>query len=105
MEIITSLLAERRTNFEGKHYQIVDAPLDPKPIQTKVPLLIGGGGRKRTLKTTARFADEWNYWGMPKDIRDLCEVLDAHCSDLGRDPKEISRSAVALMFISEDENL
>ena len=103
VEIITSLLAEHRTNFEGEHYQIVDAPLDPKPIQDKVPLLIGGGGRKRTLKTTARFADEWNYWGMPEDIQELCGVLDAHCADLGRDPKEISRSAVALMFISEDE--
>jgi alkanesulfonate monooxygenase SsuD/methylene tetrahydromethanopterin reductase-like flavin-dependent oxidoreductase (luciferase family) len=48
-------------------------------------------------------ADEWNYWGMPSDIQELCGVLDAHCEDVGRDPSSIQRSACALMFISEDE--
>ena len=103
VEIVTSMLANERTNLDGEHYRIVDAPLDPKPVQEKVPLLIGGGGKKRTLRTAARYADEWNYWGMPDDIRELCGVLDAHCADIGRDPAEIQRSAVALMFISEDE--
>lgn len=100
--IITSLLTEQRTNHDGEHYTIVDAPLDPKPVQDKIPLLIGGAGKKRTLRTAARWADEWNYWGMPDDIADLMSVLDAHCDDVGRDPAEISRSAVALMFINED---
>ncbi len=103
VEIITSLLTSPRTDHDGEHYRIVDAPLDPKPIQERVPLLIGGAGKKRTLRTAARYADEWNYWGMPEDIADLCEVLDRHCEDVGRDPAEISRSAVALMFISENE--
>lgn len=104
VEIITSLLSNERTNFEGEHYTVMDAPLDPKPVQDKVPLLIGGGGKKRTLRTAARWADEWNYWGMPDDIEDLCQVLDGHCEDVGRDPAEIQRSAVALMFISESED-
>ena len=103
VEIITSLLANVRTEYQGTHYALIDAPLDPKPIQAKVPLLIGGGGRKRTLRTAARHADEWNYWGMPSDIEELCGVLDAHCEDVGRDPNSIQRSACALMFISEDE--
>ena len=103
VEIITSLLANVRTEYQGTHYALIDAPLDPKPIQAKVPLLIGGGGRKRTLRTAARHADEWNYWGMPSDIEELCGVLDAHCEDVGRDPSSIQRSACALMFISEDE--
>ncbi len=103
VEIITSLLTSPRTDHDGEHYRIVDAPLDPKPLQERVPLLIGGAGKKRTLRTAARYADEWNYWGMPEDIADLCEVLDRHCEDVGRDPAEISRSAVALMFISENE--
>lgn len=103
VEIITSMLANARTNLDGEHYTIVDAPLDPKPVQDKIPLLIGGGGKKRTLRTAARYADAWNYWGMPDDIADLCTVLDAHCEDLGRDPSEIQRSAVALMFISDSE--
>ncbi|MED6304471.1 MAG: TIGR03560 family F420-dependent LLM class oxidoreductase [Actinomycetota bacterium] len=103
VEIITSLLANERTEYQGTHYALTDAPLDPKPVQSKLPLLIGGGGRKRTLRTAAKFADEWNYWGMPSDIEELCGVLDAHCEDVERDPSDIQRSACALMFISEDE--
>ena len=103
VEIITSLLANNRTDFQGEHYSVTDAPLDPKPIQNKIPLMIGGGGRKRTLRTAAIYADEWNYWGMPDDIAELCGVLNAHCEDVGRDGKEIQRSACALMFIGEDE--
>ena len=103
VEIITSLLANERTEYQGTHYALTDAPLDPKPVQSKLPLLIGGGGRKRTLRTAAKFADEWNYWGMPSDIEELCGVLDAHCEDVERDPRDIQRSACALMFISEDE--
>ena len=92
VEIITSLLASLRTDFEGNHYTVVDAPLDPKPIQKKIPLMIGGGGRKRTLRTAALHADEWNYWGMPADIEELCQVLNAHCEDVGRDPAEIRKT-------------
>ena len=103
VEIITSLLANNRTDFQGEHYSVTDAPLDPKPIQNKIPLMIGGGGRKRTLRTAAIHADEWNYWGMPDDIAELCGVLNAHCEDVGRDGNEIQRSACALMFIGEDE--
>jgi len=103
VEIVTSLLSNNRTNYQGDHYTIVDAPLDPKPVQTKIPLMIGGGGRKRTLRTAAIHADEWNYWGMPSDIAELCQVLDAHCDDVGRDPAEIERSACALMFIADNE--
>ena len=103
VEIVTSLLSNNRTNYQGDHYTILDAPLDPKPVQTKIPLMIGGGGRKRTLRTAAIHADEWNYCGMPSDIAELCQVLDAHCDDVGRDPTEIERSACALMFIADNE--
>ena len=78
VEIITSLLANERTEYQGTHYALTDAPLDPKPVQSKLPLLIGGGGRKRTLRTAAKFADEWNYWGMPSDIEEICGLIDAH---------------------------
>ena len=105
VEAIASLLGNTRTNFSGEHYQFADAPLEPKPVQKRLPILIGGGGVKRTLRTTARFADEWNFWGMPDDIGRLCGVLDQHCNDIGRNPAEIDRSAVALMCISTDEKV
>ncbi|HSL56755.1 MAG TPA: LLM class F420-dependent oxidoreductase [Acidimicrobiales bacterium] len=102
-EVITSLLREPRTSFAGEHYQLVDAPLEPKPVQDRLPLLIGGGGERRTLRTAARWADEWNVWGTPDTLRHKIGVLEQHCADLGRDPAEIQRSCQALLFHTDDE--
>lgn len=101
-EVITSLLTNARTTFAGAHYTITDAPAEPKPFTGKLPVLVGGGGEKRTLRIAARFADEWNVWGTPETLAAKGSILDAHCNDLGRDPATISRSAQALLFLSTD---
>ena len=101
--IVTDLFRYQKSNFDGEHYQLVDAPLEPKPIQTPLPLMIGGGGEKRTLRITAQYATEWNVWGTPEVLRHKNGVLDAHCRDLGRDPAEIQRSACTLLLYSDDE--
>ncbi|GAC1534126.1 MAG: LLM class flavin-dependent oxidoreductase [Acidimicrobiales bacterium] len=101
--VITSLLREDRTTFDGIHYHLVDAPLEPKPANPRLPLLIGGGGEKVTLRIAARWADEWNVWGTPDVLRHKGGVLDRHCEQIGRDPSTISRSAQALLFLSTDE--
>ncbi|MDE0757940.1 MAG: TIGR03560 family F420-dependent LLM class oxidoreductase, partial [Pseudomonadales bacterium] len=62
-QLIKALLIEVEATFEGKFYRLEGAPLEPKPIQSPLPLLIGGGGETVTLKITARYADEWNVWG------------------------------------------
>lgn len=103
--IITSLFANHRTTFAGRYYQLTDAPLEPKPIQTPVPLLIGGGGEQRTLRIAARFATEWNTWGTPEVLAHKGRILDHHCETIGRDPRTIRRSAQALLIMSEDPNL
>ncbi|HUR48768.1 MAG TPA: LLM class F420-dependent oxidoreductase [Acidimicrobiales bacterium] len=102
-QVVKGLLTQERTDFQGKHYQLTDAPLAPKPAQDPLPLLIGGGGEKRTMRIAARYADEWNVWGAPDRLRQKIEVLDRHCEDLGRDPKSIQRSAQALVFMTTDE--
>lgn len=104
-QVIKSLFANERTTFAGRYYQLKDAPLAPKPIQTPLPLLIGGGGEKRTLRIVAKYADEWNVWGTPDILRQKMAILDQHCADVGRDPKAIQRSAVALLVISDDQAL
>ncbi len=71
-------------------------------MQDPLPLLIGGGGEKVTLRIAARWADEWNVWGDVDTMVHKMAILDRHCADLGRDPKEIERSAVALLFLSDD---
>ena len=101
-QVIKALFADGKANFQGKFYQLEEATLEPKPVQRPMPLLIGGGGEKVTLKITARYADEWNVWGDPAILRHKMGILDQHCADIGRDPAEIQRSAVALLFMSED---
>jgi F420-dependent oxidoreductase-like protein len=95
------LLHEPRTTVKGEHYTVLDAPLEPKPIG--MPLLVGGQGEKRTMLIAAQYADEWNYWGTPEFMVQKRSVLDAHCNDLGRDPASLYRSAIALVFMSDDE--
>lgn len=101
-QVVTSLLANDRTTFAGNFYQLDDAPLVPRPVQSPLPLLIGGGGEKRTLRITAQYANEWNVWGTPETLRQKMAILDQHCAGLGRNPKDIQRSAVALLFLSDD---
>jgi len=96
--IVADLFRYQKTNFDGRHYQIADAPLEPKPIQTPLPLMIGGGGEKRTLRIVAKHANEWNVWGDPDTLRHKNAVLDQHCADVRRDPADIQRSACALLM-------
>jgi F420-dependent oxidoreductase-like protein len=87
--VIRSMLRDRATTFNGKHYQLKDALNEPPPVQKDLPILIGGGGEQRTLRTTARYADMWHGFGSPDDIRHKTEVLHRHCAAVKRDPKEI----------------
>lgn len=100
--IVSSLLRDERTTFAGKYYQVTDAPCDPKPVQQPLPLLIGGGGEKRTLRIAAKYAQEWNVWGTPDVLKHKMGVLDQRCAEIGRDPKTIQRSAQSLLFLSDD---
>jgi probable F420-dependent oxidoreductase len=75
----------------------IDARLDrlnPPPTR-KIPIMIGGGGEKRTLRYTAEFADIWHGFGTPDVIAHKNKVLDEHCAAVGRDPADIERSSGA----------
>ncbi len=101
-QVIRLLHSEERSYFEGRFYRLVDAPCEPKPIQRPLPLLIGGGGEKVSMRIAARYADEWNCWGLPDLIAHKTEVLEQHCLEIGRDPASIRRSAQALVLMSDD---
>ena len=102
LQVIVSLRDADRTDFCGQHYQFVNAPLSPKPVGP-LPILIGGGGEKKTLRMVAQYADEWNVWSTPEIMAHKSAVLDRRCEEVGRDPQEIQRSAVALLFLCETE--
>lgn len=101
--VVTALRDDERASFEGDHYRLDDAPLTPKP-EGRLPLLVGGGGEKRTMRIAARYADEWNVWSDPELFAQKISVLEGHCADLDRDPAQIHRSTQALLFLSDDED-
>ena len=104
-EVIKSLWTNKRSNYKGRYYQLSDAPLDPKPVQTPHPeLMIGGGGEKVTLKIVAKHADHWNVWGGPGVLARKGAILDAHCAAVGRDPKSLHRSANMALLITDKKD-
>jgi alkanesulfonate monooxygenase SsuD/methylene tetrahydromethanopterin reductase-like flavin-dependent oxidoreductase (luciferase family) len=66
--------------------------ISPLPVQDHLPIMIGGGGEKRTLRIVAQYADMWNVFGTPETVARKDEILRAHCAAVGRDPAEIERT-------------
>jgi alkanesulfonate monooxygenase SsuD/methylene tetrahydromethanopterin reductase-like flavin-dependent oxidoreductase (luciferase family) len=95
-------------NFKGEYYQLDAAPFAPQPVQAKLPILIGGGGEKRTLRLVAEYADSYNFFGNFLGSKEIfankCRVLDEHCEAIGRNPKEIRRTMALFADIEMDQN-
>ena len=104
IQIMRSLLSEERTTFNGNFYDITDAPADPKPMQSPLPILVGTGS-PRMLRITARHADEWNTWGAPDMAGGALAKLHTACEQVGRDPSTMWKSTQALVFMSENAEL
>ncbi len=94
IEVIQLLLNQRETSFAGDYFELTDAWCEPKPVQQRIPLVVGGKGRTRTLRTAARFADQWDmtFPATPSEWLELDEVLREHCQAVGRDQADIDRS-------------
>ena len=103
VQILRSLLNQPRTTFAGRYFQLRDAPNQPAPVQDRLPLLVGGAGEQRTLRITARYADQWNSWTTPETLAHKISVLRAHCEQADRDPGEIQVSTQALLYLSTDK--
>src|SRR4051812_31376210 len=93
-EVIVDLLTNTTTDFQGQHYQLKGARCEPKPVQRPhPPIVIGGGGERRTLRSVARFAQHWNFpGGTPEFFLQKRAVLARHCDGIGRDVDEIITS-------------
>ncbi len=100
-QICRSLFDEQRTTYHGQHYHLTDAVAAPKPIQSHLPLLIGGGGECRTMRIAARHADIWNTFGSPAAMRRKVALLHRYCAEVGREASSI-RATVALMLDPEE---
>ena len=101
IQITRMLLSQPRSTFAGRFFSVTDAPCEPKPIQSPLPILVGTSG-PRMSRIAARWADEWNVWGTPERVKTASVVMDAALEQEGRSPAKLRRSAQALVFMVDD---
>jgi F420-dependent oxidoreductase-like protein len=101
LAICRAMFADEQATFTGKFYAVRDAYNVPRPVRGSIPVLVAGGGEKRTLDLVARYGDAGNVFaGDPDSVRHKFDVLAGHCDRIGRDPAEITKTVFA--FDSSD---
>jgi len=91
VRVISMLLRSEVSNFDGTHYRLTQARCQPAPVQTPLPLLVGGAGERRTIPIAARYADAWHTWATPPEFRRKSEIVDEACLAAGRTPADVRR--------------
>jgi F420-dependent oxidoreductase-like protein len=82
-------------SFEGRHVRASRLLNSPQSLsRPRVPIMVGGGGERKTLRLVAQYADACNVFGSPEAIARKYRILDAHCAAVGRDPTEIERTTL-----------
>ena len=95
---------EERIDYNGKYYQLKQAAFAPKSGSGEpIPIMVGGTGEKRTLKTLAMYGDIMNVIASPERVQHLSGVLEKHCEAVGRDPAEIQKTVHVPIRIVHDE--
>ena len=100
--LMRRLLDGERFSHEGRFYTMHDAICEPRPIQEHLPILVGGSGPRKTLRTVAQRADAWNTSGTPDELNARLDILGAHCADVGRDIAEIEKTVSFPMVLRDD---
>jgi F420-dependent oxidoreductase-like protein len=104
LQICRGMFAGATPTFDGTYYRTHEARNIPPPVQPGgPPILVGGGGEKRTLRLVAQYADLCNLFGDPATIAHKVGVLHAHCKAVGRDPSEVTVSRLATLVLTENE--
>ncbi len=97
-QIIKGMLTQEKTTLKGKHYDVVDAMCNPKPLQKNVPLMIGAHGERVALKIVAKHADMWNMTNAdPDEMKRLIGVIERHGDTLGRNTDDIEKTLALAM--------
>ena len=100
LQICRGMLTDDVTNFAGEHYRVASVKNLPRPIRSGgIPIMVGGGGEKRTLKLVAQYADACNVAGDLETVRHKLEVLRGHCEAVGRDPSGVTTTRLGAMFL------
>ncbi len=102
VEVMRRLLDGERFSHAGRFYRFDDALLAPRPLQEHLPILVGGSGPQKTLRTVARRADAWNTNGTVEEVAARDAILAEHCAAVGRDPATIERTVSFPMVVRDD---
>lgn len=100
--LLRRLLDGERVDHAGRFYAMRDAVCAPRPVQARLPILIGGSGPRKTLRTLARYGDAWNTSGRLDVVRERDAILRERCAEVGRDHREIERTLNVDMLIRDD---
>lgn len=101
VQICRAMFDTGRTSFNGKYYSASDAFNYPRPVQARVPILVGGSGERRTLRVVAGYADACNISGSLALVRHKLDVLSMHASEAERDPAEITKTAIKMIVVRD----
>jgi F420-dependent oxidoreductase-like protein len=102
LQMLPLLWGKGTPEFTGELIQSPELTCYPRPIQDPIPILIGGGGEKRTLRLVAQYADACNVFGSPERVGQKAKVLVAHCEEVGRDPSEIEVTHLTNVLAATD---
>jgi alkanesulfonate monooxygenase SsuD/methylene tetrahydromethanopterin reductase-like flavin-dependent oxidoreductase (luciferase family) len=103
VDLIERLLAGEQVTHEGRFYRMIDALCEPRPIQPRLPILIGGSGREKTLRTVARHADMWNAYAAPDRVAESLHILRQRCAEVGRPFEAIHKSVYMEVVIRDSD--
>jgi len=105
LQCVQLLLTEDVSDFAGEFFTLSQARCEPKPVQDHLPVFVGGGGEKVTLRMAARHADGWNIpFVAATEWARKSQVLTDHCLDVGRDPAAVART-VNVGIVRDDDDL
>lgn len=102
LQMLPLLWGPGAPSFEGKTFSVPEAICYPRPLQEHIPILVGGGGEKRTLRLVAQYADAANFFGDAAQVRHKITVLHEHCATVGRDPADITITHLAPALVATD---
>jgi len=103
LQITLQMWSDNNGPYEGKHYQLAETINSPQPLsKPRPPILIGGGGERKTLKLVARYADACNFFGDPATVRHKLDVLRQHCQDEGRNYDEIEKTVLFVLNVGQE---
>jgi F420-dependent oxidoreductase-like protein len=100
--LLRRLLDGERFSHEGRFYTFHDALCAPRPVQARLPILVGGSGPRKTLRIVASRADAWNTAGTLDEVRGKVDILAEHCVDVGRDIATIEKTLSYPIVIRDD---